>query len=107
MRKSWGLAITVAATAAVLAPAGTAAAQPVRPGNAYETIGELEAAGYDVVIDRVGSAPINQCIVTSVRNPQTVTQTIPVGGRGKGEDRDFVTVIVSRTITVSLNCDTR
>ena len=101
MRKTWALAIT-AATAVTLVPAGAAAAQPAVAGNAYQTIGQLEAAGYDVVIDRVGSAPINQCLVTNVRNPQEVTQTIAVG---KGEDREFITVVVSRSITVSLNCD--
>ena len=103
MRTGWGLlATTVAAAAVILAQAGTAAAQPVQPGNALDTIGNLENSGYDVVIDRVGSGPINQCIVTSVRNPQEVTQTIPVG---RGKDREFITVVTSRSITVSLNCD--
>ena len=59
-------------------PGGMATAEPVAPGNAYATIGQLEAAGYDVNIDRVGSAPIEQCIVTSVRNPQDITRTIRV-----------------------------
>jgi hypothetical protein len=68
----------------------------------YQTIGQLESAGYDVVIDRVGSAPIGECFVTNVRNPQEVTQTYAVG---KGEDREYITVVVSRSITVSLNCD--
>ncbi len=53
-----------------------ATAEPIAPGNAYATIGQLEAAGYDVNIDRVGSAPIEQCIVTSVRNPQDITRTM-------------------------------
>ena len=58
------------------------------------------------LIDRVGSAPIEQCIVTSVRNPQDITRTIPVdNGRGKDRDREFVTIVVRRTINVSLNCD--
>lgn len=101
MRALWSVAATAAAAGVILAPAGAAAAQPAQPGNAQQTIGELEAAGYDVVIDRVGSGPLNQCIVTSVRNPQEVTQTIPVG---RGEDRELITIVVSRSITVSLNC---
>jgi hypothetical protein len=107
MPNVWGLAATAAAAAALLAPAGAATAQPVQQGNAFQTIGQLEAAGYDVVIDRVGSAPLGQCIVTNVRNPQTVTQTIPIGDDedGEGHDRDFITIITSRTISVSLNCD--
>ncbi|WP_448386285.1 hypothetical protein [Mycolicibacterium sp. XJ1904] len=95
------VAATAAAAGAILVTAGVAAAQPVQPGDAPRTIAELEDQGYDVVIDRVGSGPINECIVTSVRNPQEVTQTFAVG---KGEDREFITVVVSRSITVSLNC---
>jgi hypothetical protein len=102
MRALGSVAATAAATGVILAPAGFAAAQPVQAGDAQRTIGELEATGYDVVIDRVGSAPINQCIVTSVRNPQTVTETIAVG---RGEDRELITVVKSRSITVSLNCE--
>ncbi|MGZ8748076.1 MAG: hypothetical protein ACXWZ2_13915 [Mycobacterium sp.] len=102
MRKGWGLVATIALIGVALAPAGVAAAKPPRGGNAYQTIGELESVGYNVVIDRVGNAPIGECFVTNVRNPQEVTQTYPVG---KGKDRDYITVVVSRSITVSLNCD--
>jgi hypothetical protein len=66
------------------------------------TIGQLEAQGFDVRVDRIGSAPIKQCEVTDVRNPQEQTKLVRVGGRG---DRDrFVEVVVNRTITVSLDC---
>ena len=102
MRIARSVAAGITTASVVLAPPGNAAAQPVAPGNALQTIGVLEAEGYDVVIDRVGSAPISECIVTSVRNPQAVTRTFWVG---KGKDRERVTVVVSRSITVSLNCD--
>ncbi len=106
MRAAWAMAGGIMAVGVVLAPGGVAAAEPRAPGNAYATIGPLEAAGYDVNIDRVGSAPIQYCIVTSVRNPQDITRTIRVdNGRGNDRDHDFVTVVVRRTITVSLNCD--
>ncbi|MFI5510441.1 hypothetical protein ACIA48_23510 [Mycobacterium sp. NPDC051804] len=102
MRTKWGLVATIALIGVVIAPAGVATAKPGSGGNAYQRIGELEAAGYNVVIDRVGSAPIGECFVTNVRNPQEVTQTIPIG---EGKDREYITVVVSRSITVSLNCD--
>jgi hypothetical protein len=86
----------------MLAPAGLAMAEPTQVGNAYATIGTLEGEGYDVIIDRVGSAPLNQCIVTSVRNPQEQTRTFFVD---EGKHRRLVTVVVSRSINVSLNCD--
>ena len=102
MRTGWGVAATIAAASVVFAPAGLAMAEPTQVGNAYSTIGLLEGEGYDVIIDRVGSAPLDQCFVTSVRNPQQQTRTFWVG---KGKDRELVTVVVSRSITVSLNCD--
>jgi hypothetical protein len=82
--------------AAALSLAGTAAAD-----SAVVTIGQLEAQGFDVKIDRVGSAPLNQCEVTGVRNPRERTELVRVGGRG---DRDFIPVVVDRTVTVSLDC---
>jgi hypothetical protein len=102
MRAGWSVAATMAAAGIVLAPAGLAAAEPTQQGNAYQTIGQLEDEGYDVIIDRVGNAPTNQCIVTSVRNPQTQTRTFWVD---EGKRRRLVTVVVSRSINVSLNCD--
>lgn len=106
---AWGMAGGIVAAGMVLAPTMTATAEPIQPGGAYATIGQLEAAGYDVNLDRVGSAPLDQCIVTSVRNPQDITRTIRVDNGRKGDKRDFdyVEVVVRRTITVSLNCDAR
>ncbi|HEX3289498.1 MAG TPA: hypothetical protein VHT50_33695 [Mycobacterium sp.] len=110
MRAAWGMAGGIVIAGLALASGGLAAADPAPQGNAYATIGQLESQGYDVNIDRVGSAPLDQCIVTSVRNPQDITRTFFVD-RGRGRDgkldRELVTVVVRRTITVSLNCDTR
>ena len=83
-------------TAAALSLGATAHAE-----SAAITIGQLEAQGFDVKLDRVGSAPLNQCEVIDVRNPRERTELVRVGGRG---DRDFIPVVVKRTITVSLDC---
>jgi hypothetical protein len=110
MRATLGMAGGIAVAGLVLAPVGLASAEPVPQGNAYATIGQLESDGYDVTIDRVGSAPLNQCIVTSVRNPQDITRTFFVDrgiGKNGQRERELVTVVVRRTITVSLNCDVR
>jgi hypothetical protein len=98
-----------AATAAVAAPLGTAltigaltAPDATAAGeSAAVTIGLLRAQGFDVKIDRVGSAPLEQCVVTSVRNPQERTELVRVGNR---DDRDFIPVVVRRTVAVSLDC---
>ncbi len=108
MRPSSVLATFVTSAAAVcsviVAPAGPASAA----ANATDTISNLQAQGYDVNIDRVGSAPTDQCSVESVRSPHTVTRLIPVhkGPRDENGRRkvSFVEVVVSKTIQVSLNC---
>ena len=79
-----------------------APAIPAKAESAAVRIGELEAQGFDVKVDRVGSAPLDQCVVTDVRNPKDQTKLVRVNGRG---DRDtFIPVVVRRTITVSLDC---
>ncbi len=90
--------IAAAACGALAAPSGIAAAAE----SAVVTIGQLEAQGFDVKIDRVGSAPLADCVVTSIRNPAEQTKLVRINGRG--DDDDFVPVIVRRTITVSLDC---
>lgn len=98
------LSIPVAAAAAAIGLLVLPAA-PANAESAIVTIGQLEASGFDVKLDRVGSAPLDQCEVTNVRNPRERTELVRVNGRG-GRDR-FIPVVVSRTITVSLDCSNR
>lgn len=95
------LAASGAALGTILAPAGPASAE-----SAIVTIGQLEAEGFQVIIDRVGSAPLGQCVVTSIRNPQVQTRLIRVEriGRNGKKDFDLIPIVVRRTITVSLDC---
>jgi hypothetical protein len=95
------IALAAAACGAIFTPAGWASAAE----SAISTIGLLEAQGFDVKIDRVGSAPLSDCVVTNVRNPRERTEFVPViGGRNRGGNRDFAPVVVDRTVTVSLDC---
>ena len=93
------IALAAAACGLIVAPAGLASAAE----SAVATIGVLEAQGFDVKIDRVGSAPLSQCVVTNVRNPRDRTELAPVIG-GRDRERDFVPVVVDRTVTVTLDC---
>ena len=97
MRTALITLIALTATGAILAPAAPAAAE-----SAIVTIGQLEAEGFHVNVDRVGSAPLDQCQVTSIRNPQDRTRVVRIDGPG-GRDR-LVPVVVKRTVTVSLDC---
>jgi hypothetical protein len=98
---SVALAVSAAALAIMMAPAAVASAE-----SAVVTIGELQAEGFNVTIDRIGSAPLEQCTVTSVRNPQTETRLVRVErfGMNGRKSFDLVPIVVRRTITVSLDC---
>ena len=91
-------AAAVATFGALAAPAGLAWADK----TAEQTISELQSQGYTVNIDRIGTAPMSQCVVTSVRNPQEQTRLIRVDGPGNRDQ--VIRVVVRRTITVSLDC---
>jgi hypothetical protein len=101
MRMKWTVAAAaIGACAAGVAPAGFASAE-----TAQETISRLQSEGYTVTIDRIGTGSIDDCTVTSVRNPQSVTQLVPYIGPGRGNDRTvLIPQVTSQTISVSLNC---
>lgn len=96
------ISLAAAACALLIAPPGSASAES---DSAIVTIGQLQAEGFNVNVDRVGSAPLSECQVTSVRNPQQQTRLLRVDGR-KGHDR-FIEVVENRSITVSLDCSSR
>src|SRR3954447_2315138 len=109
MRKKWTLAAAmVGACAALAVPAGIASAEE----DAQATIKRLQDEGYTVNIDRSGSAPLSECVVTNVRNPKTVQQWVPYIGPGRGgfggdRDRALVLATVSQSISVTLDCNRR
>jgi hypothetical protein len=101
MRTSVMLAAAAAGVCAwFVAPAGLASADE----TAQQTINRLQSEGYTVNIDRIGTGPIDQCVVTNVRNPQQVTQWVPYSGPGRDGNRVLVQVVTSQSISVTLNC---
>lgn len=99
MRKALTTAAAVIAACGVVAAPGAVASAD----SAQNTITYWEQQGYTVNIDRVGSGPLQDCVVTSVRNPNTITRLERVGGRDN-RPTWLVPVIVSRTVQVSLDC---
>ncbi|MDT5097938.1 MAG: hypothetical protein QOC76_1675 [Mycobacterium sp.] len=75
--KKIGLATIVAGglAAATLGLAAPALAAPSGPGNAQETINDLKADGYNVIVNRVGGTPLEQASVVAVRPGQTYSRT--------------------------------
>jgi hypothetical protein len=101
MRMKWAVAAAaIGLCGAGLAPAGFAGADE----TAQEVISDLQSQGYTVTIDKIGTAPLDQCVVTSVRNPQQVSQLVPYVGPGNRGDRVLVPQVTSQTVSVSLNC---
>jgi hypothetical protein len=106
MRNKWTLAAAaVGVSAALTASAGIASADD---RSAQQVISDLQSQGYTVNIDRVGSGPMDKCVVTNVRNPQQVTQWVPYIGPGSnGDRRALILDVTSQTISVSLDCNKR
>jgi hypothetical protein len=102
MRSIATLAAAAAALGLVAGPAASARADD----SAQDTINQLRQQGYVVQIDKIGTGPMSECVVTGVRNPQTMTQWVPYVGPGMGKvDGNFlVPVVTSQTISVSLDC---
>ncbi len=76
--------------------------------HAVQTVADLQSSGYSVTIDRVGDGPLPGCTVLEVHNPMTVTSlnnggTSP-GGPGSAGNKHQTTIVVSKTIDVSLDC---
>jgi hypothetical protein len=103
MRTNWALAAAGAAICGALAaPAGFAAADDP---SAAAQIKALQAKGYTVNIDRIGAGPMDKCVVTNIRNPQTITQLLPGPGLGgRGHNNNLVPVTISQSISVTLDC---
>lgn len=92
--------------AAAMAVTAVAPLPPAAAETAQETINRLQASGYTVTVDRIGTAPISQCSVTSIRNPQTMTQLVPYIGPGANTRGNGSVLMAqsSRTVSVSLDC---
>ena len=107
MRRVAILAVAVAAGGVLAGPAGPTWAEE----SAQDTINRLQNEGYTVTLDKLGTGPMSKCVVTSVRNPRTVTQWLPYFGPGRGgadsDSRILIPVVTSQSIAVSLDCSQR
>jgi hypothetical protein len=99
--KKFGV-VTVAASAlaaAIIGLAAPAQAAPTGPGNAQQTISELQARGYTVIVNRLSSAPLDQATVIAVRPGQTYSRTdsgVP------GAQDDITTTITNKSVFVDV-----
>lgn len=95
MRNTIGKSRIVAAVvggvaAAVIGSAGTAMAAPNGPSNAQQTISQLQAQGYTVIVNRLGSSPLDQASVVAVRPGPNFSRT------------DTLSAVTKRTVYVDV-----
>jgi hypothetical protein len=89
--------VLASAVGAVLAiPAGFASADK----SPQDVISDLQQQGYSVSIDRLGTAPMNKCVVTNVRRSQGPTNWVPI----LNYDDDYYPFVVPPTASVTLDC---
>jgi len=90
--------VLVSAVGGVLAiPAASAGADTKSP---QEVISDLHQQGYSVSVDRLGSAPMNKCVVTNVRRSQGPPNWVPIFN----DDDDYYPFVVTPTASVTLDC---
>lgn len=99
--KKFGLATATVAGlgAAIIGLAAPAAAAPTGPGNAQQTINELQAQGYTVIVNRIGTGPLDQAAVVAVRPGQTYSRK-DTGVPGAGND--LYTTVTDKTVFVDV-----
>lgn len=71
-------------------PAGQAAAAPNGPSNAQQTIKELQSQGYTVIVNRLGSSPLDRASVVAVRPGPNFSRT------------DTTSAVTQRTVYVDV-----
>ena len=59
---------------AALGMTGVANAAPSGPATASDTLNSLQARGFHVILNKLGTAPLDQCVVSGVRPGQTYTR---------------------------------
>ena len=92
-----------ALAAVALGLTATATAAPAGPSSVDETINQLSAQGFDVVVIRVGTAPQEQCTLSAVRPGQTFSRSDTGSGQPGAWD-DIVTTVTSNTVYVDIIC---
>jgi hypothetical protein len=102
IRRSVMSALTLLAasglTAATIGLAGPAVAAPSGIGSAQDTINQLQANGYRVILNKFGDAPLDLCTVTSIRPGREITEPRTDSGG------DLVQVVLYTTVYVAVKC---
>ncbi len=86
---------------AALGLAGSAGAAPSGALDASQIVGQLRARGFDVIVNKVGTAPLDRCVVNAVRPGQTFSR---MDSGAPGAMDDIVTTVTAMTVFVDVAC---
>lgn len=92
-------AATLASAALVLA--GVANAAPGGPEPVDQAVSQLQADGYQVIVNKVGTAPLSNCAISAVRPGQTYSR---IDSGAPGAQDDLVTTVTGKTVYVDVAC---
>jgi hypothetical protein len=92
---------------AALGLAGSAVAAPSGPSTVKspvnQTVDSLRADGFNVIVNRVGTGPLDECVVRGLRPGQTFSR-MDTGSGTPGARDDIVTTVTSMTVYVDASC---
>ncbi len=102
MKKLPITAVTAGAlSAAALTLTAPAAAAPSGPSSVEQTVNQLKADGYTVIVNKVGAAQVDQCTVAAVRPGQTYSRS---DSGTPGAQDDIHTTVTGKTVFVDIAC---
>jgi hypothetical protein len=90
-----------ALASAALGLAPTASAAPSGPSTVDATVSQLHAQGFEVVVNRVGTAPADRCTLSAVRPGPTFSRT---DSGVAGAQNDLVTTVTHKIVYVDVTC---
>jgi len=99
--KNFAISALAAGTLAMAGLAMAGPAVPTGPSTVDQTVSRLQSQGYQVVLNKVGAAPLADCAVSAVRPGQTFSRT-DSGAPGAGND--VVTTVTNKTVYVDVKC---
>ena len=92
-----------ALAAAALGLTSTANAAPAGPSSVDATIDHLRQQGFEVIVNRIGTAPQEQCTLSAIRPGQTYSRADSGSGL-PGSAFDIVTTVTGKTVYVEITC---
>jgi hypothetical protein len=72
---------------------------PLTGDKAQTVVSNLQSNGYKVILNRIGAAPLDQCVVTSVTPGQQITTPVTAGAASVTNQVLFTTVYVTADCT--------